>query len=305
MVKRGEKRKRASQTRRQAARRAQREQEPAAQARDAESSWVAVTGFGRKVARAEAHIDGIDTMLAAWRGNGYRISKDTDGDGVTTEYAQLTRPLPEDVPLLIGDACQCLLNALDHLAFAIASTHPDGLTEAEEEKSAFPIRRNAARNDRDVITPDARVTKWPPCAIAIVALMQPYLGELGKEGLDTHPLWLLRDLANRDKHRELHIVALGQAVRELAFGGPGSDNTYVHHFETFGWHEIGAEPVPLVAYGRRNYGDIRFRREFALRFASGPLVQGREVVPTLRWLAAYVRDIPIKRLTKFAVASLL
>lgn len=138
---------------------------------------------------------------------------------------------------------------------------------------------------------------WHPCALATAGLMQPYLG---KEGLNAHPMWLLHDLANRDKHRAIHLVAFGQLIRDLHIGAGSTGITHIAYFETFGSQEIGAEPVPLVAYSRDNRGDgLVFRREFGIWFGPGPLVTGREVVPTLRWLAEYIREVPIKKLAKF------
>jgi len=204
----------------------------------------------------------------------------------------MVRPLPEDVPLLIGDAAQCLLNALDHLAFAVAeAANPQGLTGAQESQSQFPIQKACPRNNKGIVMPDTRIGSWTACAQAVAGVMQPYLG---KEGLNAHPLWLLRDLANRDKHRALTVAAFGHSINEFTMG-----NGYIDHFQIFDAREINTEPVPLLAFSRKNYGDMRLRASFEIRFAPGPLVGGREVVTTMRLLAAYVREIPITRLAKF------
>lgn len=273
--------------------RAAMEQQVAASRAEAERvSRLACSSFGRKLTWAERHIDSVEASLTAWRSNGYRSFEETDSHGITTIYAQTVRPLSEDVPLLVGDAAQSLLNSLDHLAFAIAGANtPNGLTETQERQSQFPIQRRCPRNDQGVITPGIGTTTWPSCAQAVVSVMQPYLG---KEGLNTHPLWLLHDLANRDKHRLLTVATFGHSINEMTMG-----NGYIDYFQAFEAREIGTEPVPLLAFSRRNYGDMRLRASFDIRFADGPLVAGREVVGTLRMLADYIRTVPVARLAKF------
>jgi hypothetical protein len=58
--------------------------------------------------------------------------------------------------------------------------------------------------------------------------------------------------------------------------------------------------VPLIAYSRGNYGQIKIDRALLIQFGPGPIAAGLEVVPTLRGLAAYIRETPIARLAKFA-----
>jgi hypothetical protein len=283
--------KREREVRRKARLAAQQEVDAARTAED-ELSRLARASFGRKLARAELHTEAVDAAFAAWRRNGYRTFENTDDKGITTAYAQLVRPLPEEVPLLIGDAAQCLLNSLDHLAFAVASANnPDGLTQAQEEASQFPIQRRCPRNDKGIVTPHSGIATWAACAQTVGGVMQPYLSQ---HGLNAHPLWLLRDLANRDKHRALTVTAFGHSINEFSMG-----NGYIDYFKVFRAAEIGTEPVALLAYSRRNYGDIRLRTSFEMRFAPGPLVAGREVVGTLRTLAGYIRTVPIPRLAKY------
>jgi hypothetical protein len=105
---------------------------------------------------------------------------------------------------------------------------------------------------------------------------------------------MLRDLANRDKHRRVTAAAFTHVVHSLTM-----DNGYIDHLHVYGGEEIGAEPVPLIAFSRRNYGDIRLVQSLAIRFSPGPLVAGREVVPTLRELRKYVEDVPVAKLRKF------
>lgn len=296
MASRGPKKARPPQTSRQAERRVRHAEEAHARAAEKESSRLTSMSFMRKLKRAEHHINAIDALVTAWRSKGYRITRETNDRGITTEYGQIVNELPEELPLLIGDASQCLFNSLDHLAFAIATKHSGGLTEEEERNSGFPIL-DKDQSDNRGHNSHRKISRWPPCAISVVGALQPYLG---KEEFNAHPLWLLRDLANRDKHRELSIVVFGQFIQNVAIGGPGSGRTYIHHLQTFGANEIGTEPVALVAYSDRNYGDIRLTRNFGIRFGPGPLVIGREVVPTLRWLCDYVERVPVGRLSKFA-----
>lgn len=248
----------------------------------------------QKLRRADHHIGDLKALLADWGkiGNGYRVFQETNSKGITTHFAQVVKPVPEEVSLLIGDASQCLLNTLDHLAFAIGSKHPDGLTEKEQEDSAFPILKAAPTpNKAGNIPLDKRTVKWPSTALKVLEGMQPYLCPTG---FQNHPLWLLRDLANRDKHRSITVTVLGHSINEMSIG-----NGFIDYWQSFDAREIGAEPVPLLAYGRRNNADLQFRASFGIRFAKGPLVAGRGVISTLEELRQFIEDVSIRKLSSF------
>lgn len=89
-------------------------------------------------------------------------------------------------------------------------------------------------------------------------------------------------------------AAFSHVVHEFSVG-----SGYIEYLRFYGGEEVATEPVPLVAFSRRNYGDIRLSQSLAIRFAQGPLVAGREVIPTLRELREYVERVPIAKLRKF------
>lgn len=273
-----------SQSKEKARRRAVRE---ALRVAEMEKQRFARLSCVQKLRRAEHHITNLEAAIASWRRTGYRVFEETDDQGMITEYGELLRPIPESIPLLIGDAAQCLLNSLDHLAFAIAGGDRGGLAEGEEKDSAFPILSTAPKTTK----PDKRTIHWPAEALLVLDAMQPYRSE---EGSDAHPLWLLRDLANRDKHRRIAATVFTQSTREITMG-----NGFLDALRLFDDAELGAKPVPLIAYSRRNHGDIQVRRSLNVRFSEGPLVAGQEVAPTLRMVAQFVEHVAITQLSVF------
>lgn len=129
------------------------------------------------------------------------------------------KEIPAGIGLIIGDCLHNLRSALDNLAYSLLLAGPGPVTDKMKAKSEFPIigdeaQGQSGQGDRLLKDASHRYSGWKPGAKQAVKAMQPY-----QQGQDfrRHPLWLLHDLNNIDKHRFLHTAAaystaVGQGV---------------------------------------------------------------------------------------------
>jgi hypothetical protein len=107
------------------------------------------------------------------------------------------RALPQDparIPILVGEVLQHLRSALDHLVGELE--RKNGLQRTSEFE--FPIFWDRARYTKDSPRKIKGVT---PAVAAVIERHQPY--HRPAPTYKDHPLWILHDLNNADKHRVL------------------------------------------------------------------------------------------------------
>lgn len=102
---------------------------------------------------------------------------------------------------MLGDAIHNLRSALDHLAFALADL--DSPNRGEDRITQFPITRTLEQFEA---TPRLRFLS--DHHRAMVKREQPWVVSPPPHVAD-HPLSILEELDNADKHRVIHVVALG------------------------------------------------------------------------------------------------
>lgn len=110
--------------------------------------------------------------------------------------------------LMIGDVVHNLRSALDHLAWQIA--HENGKSPGNPRQVQFPIADTATAFRSSSALQQIDPAYWPR-----VEAFQPYTPITGPDrwsGPPIHPLALLRDLSNEDKHRVVTpIIARSQS----------------------------------------------------------------------------------------------
>ncbi|MGZ4303107.1 MAG: hypothetical protein ACXVE0_16105, partial [Gaiellaceae bacterium] len=169
----------------------------------------------RKLARAELHLEDIETMLLGWLSDGYRTFEEPNREGRFVLHAEQLEPLPDQFALAIGDALHCQRSSLDQLIFALSKAHSPNMTAEDEEDTAFPISNSA------VLLTDKRVKHLRPDARKDVCALAP---DPTRQPLNQDPLWLLNKTENRDKHREIPVAVTVAAVQEYALmASDGSD----------------------------------------------------------------------------------
>lgn len=107
-------------------------------------------------------------------------------------YLKRTEPLPDCIPLIVGDVIQNLVSALDHLAYQIVCKDTSD-NPPQPKKVYFPIAENAS--DYEAIK-NRKLIGAKQQSIDAVDAVKPYKG-----GNDQ--LWMLHQLNNIDKHRLL------------------------------------------------------------------------------------------------------
>lgn len=239
----------------------------------------------RKLARGELHIQNVETTLTRWLRNGYRVFEQPDSKGRFVLFAEQTQPFPDDLPLVIGDAFQCLRNSLDHIIFALSKKNP-AMTPQDEDKTSFPIYDSAVRDNARAISFLEKVVRDDVRKLAPDPARQP---------LNEDALWLLNEMSNRDKHREVGVTLSAHSgigtYRLIA-----SDGT--DYFRSFDAQrlELGAGPVALAEFARSPGVQAQIGHSVQILFDRGVEVADRQVVPTLRWFHEHIRDTVFQRL---------
>ena len=124
--------------------------------------------------------------------------------------------------VLIGDCIYNLRSALDHLVWSMIFQHTGRMADWSE----FPIFLDGGRypkvdkKGKPVRTSGlAKVEGLPDGAKACIESLQPYNRKDGPP--DLHPLWLLHQISNHDKHRLVNIAHASITSGYLAIKGLG------------------------------------------------------------------------------------
>lgn len=116
------------------------------------------------------------------------------------------RPLPDALPILVGDVLHSVRAALDYIAYTLALSRASILPVDWERQTYFPIRRGAVQPSKDPRTGCPRDALLKPRTTDAIETaldaLQPYnAGDARGEKLAR-----IRDLNDIDKHRALHTV---------------------------------------------------------------------------------------------------
>jgi hypothetical protein len=163
------------------------------------SAWM-------KVNRARSHVDDLEAEIVAYwetwpistRGTGI-TETEGGGTGARTFTVENVRPLPDSIPVLVGDAVHNLRSALDHFAYA-AVAQPT-------RQTCFPIwsrddpRKAAPPGKEWLDTVAKQLATASPGLIDAVRALSPW-----ETGSDKR-LWAIHELDRVDKHRLLLSVA--------------------------------------------------------------------------------------------------
>jgi hypothetical protein len=160
-----------------------------------------------KIERAKKHIEEFNGAIKPFTAsNPYVVGAKRDPQTrKLIYYLHEVRPVPDTIPLIVGDVIQCLRSALDHLAYQLFLTGTGGMGEGHHiyfliERDAKEFKSRLAR----------KVEGMRQEAIDAICALEPYKAGKG------HELWVLHTLNNIDKHRL--IVTVGGAFRSMDLG---------------------------------------------------------------------------------------
>lgn len=157
-----------------------------------------------KFNRANEYVDQLNAITQKFR-DGYPdavVPEVNRASGEVSYRVAYVPSVPDDVPLILGDALQNLRSTLDHLAYELVIAAKNTPTS----NTAFPIFDSAD----DYWEHFARKVKgMGQHAIQHINRSEPYQGGFG------HRLWQLHRLNNFDKHRTLLTTPLVNVARSI------------------------------------------------------------------------------------------
>ena len=162
-------------------------------------------GVWLKVSRATQHIDSLEAAIVAFHSTGPYIvtAEDDPQTGMrTAKIGSEPAPIPDEVPLILGDAVHAMRSSLDHFAYAAVP--------APTKDTAFPVWRKGTPATKDLksLVGGKLVGASKPLKQALYAL-EPYKGGHGEY------VWLVDHLDLVDKH---HLVlTTGVAYSAMTF----------------------------------------------------------------------------------------
>jgi hypothetical protein len=108
---------------------------------------------------------------------------------------------PIRLSIIAGEMAYEYISALNHIAWGLAAKKL-GRKKALEERAKiqFPIGLTPAKFRKQKVVKEALVSRR---AIKVMRELQPYTGPDGEDGAPKHSLWLMKELADSDKHRVL------------------------------------------------------------------------------------------------------
>jgi hypothetical protein len=241
-----------------------------------------------KLAWGEAHIDRLEAVVDYWAMHNYKVTVERGPSDQIRAYGQLLEPVPREVPLIVGDAVQCMRQSLDHVVFALSKLNPE-MTWDKEHLPEFPIILDSTRKP---VGPGHRGLQF--LTDAAKAELLNWTPKPEKQDVQPDELWVLNRLGNRDKHREIPVVVVSPRL------SAGFSAAVIREFRTYGGDdelEPGGPPVLLLEFrGLWTEGD--FVNVFpAVLFGSVTAgASGAPVIEKLRWMHAYIRDVVFDRL---------
>ncbi|NQU97390.1 MAG: hypothetical protein HQ548_07090 [Chloroflexi bacterium] len=168
-------------------------------------------------------------------------------------FVHFSTEVDENWSVLVGEYVYQLRSSLDHMIYQMACPPVKG--------SEFPIfvdRDDYCRRGR------YKIRGIPTAAVSIIEDAQPW----NCREPTSHPLWLLQELSNIDKHRRLHLTSVlagvtPSMVTVKAAGFPGFSSFSAR---VSGPIESGAEVLRFSTEG--NYrGEVKVDRDLTIQIA--------------------------------------
>jgi hypothetical protein len=246
-------------------------------------------GVWLKVSRAKKHIDDLEAAIIAFHETkpyAVVVEDDPQTGKRVAKIGGEPVPIPNEVPLILGDAVHAIRSSLDHFLYAAI---PSPIQD-----TAFPICRKGvptAAYWKSLVGGKAKGASKP--------LMQALLALQAYEGGRDNGLWLIDRLDLVDKH---HLVL----TTGIAYSAMTFDFAAMMRGLTEWTKDLPAMPISLRPANRypvqngtalfsadpeafEKHEDLKFR--FDVAFGEPQVLVGEPVVPTLRRLADEVEGL--------------
>jgi len=233
-------------------------------------------GSRLRINRANQHIRDLKAALEAYCKTDFcRIGVDAEArEGISVLRLETIRPLPGDVPLMLGDAIHNLRTALDFLACDIVRSggkQPTRYTRFVFDSSREKLVVGLASGPMKAARPDL--------LDLIVDKIRPYKG--GDEAL-----YGLNDLDIDERHRPIVPVFVVTTLHTVSIREQNKNIVKIGKLEI---GERGEFTVPATSgpVQLANYASASFQAQFD----KGHAFEGQPLIPTLQRLAQSVSGV--------------
>lgn len=172
-------------------------------------------GARAKVARATEHLGILESEVEAHLGSDpirveNRDERDDQGRRLIRWVAIPTTAPPLRLGLIVGDWANNLRAALDYTVYELVRRETG---EDDPRRTQFPI---VVESGQYADQTRSRLRGAPAWSLPVFEGLQPF-----NDGADArdHPLAILADISNRDKHRLLHTAAMQIAGSQARLSG--------------------------------------------------------------------------------------
>jgi hypothetical protein len=243
-------------------------------------------GSKLKIERANQHILELNAALNEFGGTDFyslRVEEDPHTSNRVLKFG-ITKPLPERVPLMIGDALHNLRTALDFIASELVRR-----ANGPMKYIKFPVRETREEVEGALRHGEIRVTH-PSVIAAILDEVKPYKG-----GNDA--LCALHDLDIADKHLLLIPVVSVAALKHV------NAKVGSNVFEDCTFTVVGGRDSNILAMPKEFEIQCQGQPAFTIVFGEGQPLEGQPVVPALHQLAQLASGI-VQTIEKAYTSSL-
>ncbi len=159
-------------------------------------------GVRLKIERAEYHLQELNRFICKWEETKPFVCTGREYPNQPAYiYTIEINAVPGGVGVVVGDVLHNIHSALDNIVWQLAILS----TSNPYERTAFPIFSRVGKSTENEI--NRLLRDIPANARLVIESLQPYKAT----NPQSHPLYLLQELSNCDKHRKLTIT--GQRLR--------------------------------------------------------------------------------------------
>jgi hypothetical protein len=250
-------------------------------------------GIRSKIERSKKHVADLDFAIRDFHNSDpYKVAAKRDPDTrKLIYYVSHVEIVPDEVTQIAGDAIGNMISILDHLAFRLYLKHTPG---GDGRHVYFPIARKATNTTEYKSARKGKIEGIDPIVV-IPALdaLEPYKGGKG------HDLWVLNELNNLAKHRDL--IAVGSQFRSVDIGAYGAallEKTLGHPIpEIHAFFQVADTLCPLKVGHELFIGapddevneKMQFRFEVAIN--EPQITQAKPLIETVHQLSGVVDSI--------------
>ena len=241
----------------------------------------ALLGTKLKIERAEHHIIDLQARLSTFFATDPNLVVKTiepDGQsGFNLLKVTLTRPLPREIPSIIGDAISNLRASLDHLIYDLALKAGG----RPPERTHFPFA--GSKQEFEGAGTQRKIELLGADAKQMIADLKPYRED------GNHLLWALNRVRNSDLHRK--IVAAGFAVARGNASVKIAPNLGLNTVEAPKLVHLGEQTEVVMLRFTGTAIESDYQIAFNVVFRDTEIVNEQPVVSTLHQFAGLTRGI--------------